>query len=215
MSNIWDGLRGFVSGLFAGKRKFRNIDLDEIRKERVRLEQTEMALVEEVERIETQKQDLFSRGAAEKSQRLQLIAARKIKELDAKAKQKDKQLALVSRQARVLSGLASVKENEAVLQDMGVSSIIGDMDLGSLAKYIDQATVDGELRMERLGEILELVESSDMEGLAVGDDEDVLAILTAMQQAHAEADAGDAESIQRGMKSAQEAMDKKQSEKNE
>jgi len=206
MTNIWNGLRDLASGLFSGKRKFSNIDLDELRKERIRLEQTEMGLVEEVEQIEAQKQELFSQGAAEKSQRLQLIAARKIKELDAKAKQRDKGLTVVSHKARVLSGLISIKENEAILQDMGISSLVSGMDLVSLAKYIDQATVDGELRMERLGEVLGLVESNDMDVAGPEEDEDVLAILTAMQQAGAEQDAGNATDVSDGSKLAQETL---------
>jgi len=80
------------------------------------------------------------------------------------------------------------------------------MDLVSLAKYIDQATVDGELRMERLGEVLGLIESNDMDVAGPKEDEDVLAILTAMQQAGAEQDAGNATDVSDGSKLAQETL---------
>jgi len=201
-------LSGLFRGIFKGKRKFRSITHDEIRKERLRLEQTEIKLVEEIEAIETEKRQRFARGAAESSQRMQLIEARKFKELDAQAKQKDTQLALISKQIRVVSGLGVLKEKETILSDMGVSSVVGDMDLESLAKYVDSATVNGELQITRLGEILNVLESPDGSTSLGEDDEEVLSVLAAMQETQTEEQAGDTEAPERGLEKAQKALDK-------
>ena len=79
MNRMMNGIRRKLAiGSIFGKQRFRSISQDDLRKERVRLEQSERALVEEIERIEVDKKKLFDRGTGEKSQRLQLITARKI-----------------------------------------------------------------------------------------------------------------------------------------
>ena len=206
------GLVGGIANMFSGKRDFNKVSADEIRQERIRLEQVEMKILKEVEGIEKEKKELFSQGTQESSQRIQLISARKIKELDAKAKGMDKQLSMVSRQSRVLSGLTILKENQSILKEMGVSNIINSMDMANLEKYIEQATVHGEFQMEKLGRILEVVEGVDDSVVGQDEDEDTLAIMTAMQQAKAEQDGGDSAAVDEGMKSAQDILDKSQRE---
>ena len=209
------GLAGSLANRFSGKRNFNKISADEIRQERIRLEQVEMKILKEVEGIEKEKKELFSQGTQESSQRIQLILARKIKELDAKAKGMDKQLAMVSRQSRVLSGLTILKENESLLKEMGVSNIINSMDMTNLEKYIEQATVQGEFQMEKLGRILEVVEGADDSVIGQDEDEDTLAIMAAMQQAKTSQNGGDNVAINEGMKSAQEILDKSKSKEDE
>jgi len=188
-----------IKGLFSGRKKLDKVSTDELRRERIRLDQVEQRIGREVDELEARKKELFVKGRDESSQRQQIALARKIKELDASAQAKDRQLAMISRQMRILAGLQILKENRALVKDLGVSSIVSKMDLEELQKFVEKATVEGQFQMERFAQILKTIETPEGMELA-GEDGDTLAIVAAMQEAReAERDSPEA-SVQEGMK---------------
>jgi len=201
---------GAIMGLFSGKKRLDKISMDELRKERIRLEQVEQRITHEVDGLEVRKRELFAKGKDESSQRQQVALARKIKELDASAQAKDRQLAMVSKQMRILSGMQILKENQALIKDMGVSSLISKMDLDELQQYVEKATVEGQFQMERFEQILKTVEGPAGAELA-GEDEDTLAIVAAMQEAR-EAEQDTPEAVNQGLKKVDEVLHKKSAE---
>jgi hypothetical protein len=203
-----------IKRMFSGKKRLDKITSDEIRRERIRLEQTEQRVGREVEDLEARKRALFAKGRDESSQRQQIALARKIKELDAAAQAKDRQSAMISRQMRILSGLQILKENTSLIKDMGVSSIVSRMDLADLQAYVDKATVEGQFQMERFAEILKTIETPEGMELA-GEDSDTLAIVAAMQEAKdAEQDTPEA-ATEVGMKKVDEILHKKEAKEEE
>jgi hypothetical protein len=199
---------GAIKGLFSGKKRLDKISMDELRKERIRLEQVEQRITREIDDLEARKRELFAKGRDEASQRQQVALARKIKELDASAQAKDRQLAMMSRQTRILSGMQILKENQALVQDMGVSSLISKMDLEELQQYVEKATVEGQFQMERFAQILKTIEAPEGTELA-GEDDDTLAIVAAMQEARdAEQDSPEA-AVDEGLKKVDQLLRKK------
>jgi len=189
-----------AKALFSGRRRLDKISVEEIRKERIRLEQIERRIGSEVESLETQKHDLFVRGKDEPSQRQQVGLARKIKQLDMAARAKDRQLAMVSRQLRILSGLSMVKQNQQLVKELGVSSIISKMDMDELQSFVEQAMVEGEFHMERFTQILKTLEGpTDLE-LVAEEDEDTLAIVAAMQEAKNAEEEGEDVALEGGLR---------------
>lgn len=173
---------GVVKKLFRRKARLGKIALDELRRERIRLEQAEQRIARDVDTLEGEKRELFAKGRDEDSQRQQIALARKIKEKDAAAQAKDRQLSMISRQTRILSGFMILKENQALTKDLGVSSLISRMDLDELQKFVEKATVEGQFQMERFAQILKTIESPEGTDM-VGEDADTLAIVVAMQEA--------------------------------
>lgn len=172
-----------VRGLFTQKKTIDQVDAEELRRERIKLEQNENRMVREIEQVEQQKEEFFRKGVEGGSQRQKLQIARKIKELDAQVKTKDKQLALISKNLRVLSGLAQIKENQKLLADLGVSGLLSSMDLGQIQEYVERATVEGQFQMERFAGLLDVLDSgTDLDALNA-EDADTKAILEAMQLA--------------------------------
>lgn len=188
-----------IKGLLTGKRRLDKISLDELRKERLRLEQIEQRISADVDDLERHKGELFAKGKDESSRRQQVVLARKIKELDAAARAKDRQLAMISRQTRIVAGLAAIKENHEMARDLGVSGIISKMDVGHLQNYVERATVEGKFQMERFAGILKAMEEPEGLEIAAEEDADTLAIVEAMQEAKSD-EPGDAEAVDRGMK---------------
>jgi hypothetical protein len=204
-------LLGKLMGMLSGKKSLQKITIDELRKERLRLEQVEQRVGREVDDLEKRKQQLFVKGKDETSQRQQIAIARKIKELDAGGKGKDRQLAMISRQVRILSGLSAIKENESLVKELGVSSVVSRMDLDELQKYVEQATVEGQFQMERFAQILKTMESPDGVDLAGVEDEDTMAIVAAMQEARS-AEVENPAAAETGMKKVDQILAKSDKE---
>jgi len=173
-----------VRGLFTQKKtSIDQVDPEELRRERIKMEQNENRMMREIELVEQQKEDFFRKGVDGGSQRQKLQIARKIKELDAQVKAKDKQLALISKNLRVLSGLAQIKDNQNLLADLGVSGLLSTMDLEQIQDYVERATVEGQFQMERFAGLLDAIDSGDDLDALNAEDADTRAILEAMQLA--------------------------------
>lgn len=195
-----------IKALFSGKKRLEKISADELRKERIRLEQAEQRLTKELDQSEERKKKLFEQGKDETSQRRQLTLARKIKELDAQARAKDQQLRMLSKQLRIIGGLIVLKENRELAENLGVSSLINRMDLDRLQQYVERATVEGQFQMDRFAQILKTIEEPEGVMAADSEDADTLSIVAAMQEAKA-AEAEDPETaVDTGMRKVDEIL---------
>ena len=184
--------------LFSRKKKLGDISLDDLKREKIRLEQEEKKYTHRVDAIEEEKKALFMAGKDETSQRKQLILARKIKEKDAEAKNIEKNLQFFSRQLRIINGFMQLKENQRILEQSGISAIISNVDLQELQIYVDQATIDGVFHMDKFSEILNTLEESERLVGPVAEEKDILAIVEAMQEARASEEL-DPEAVERGL----------------
>ena len=173
-----------VKGLFGGrKRTLNDLSMDELRREKTRLEQQEKKRIEEVEELERKKQELFQKGVEVGSERQRRILARKIKELDVEAKNIDKRLKFISRQLRVVNGFIQLKKNQALMEQMGLSDVISRMDIQELEKYVEKASVEGEFNFDKLNEVLRSIEETERLVDMAGEDKDIEDILKAMEEA--------------------------------
>ena len=153
---------------------------DQLRRERIRVEQSELKFTREIEDLESQKEELFRKGVEGASDRQRVQIARKIKQLDSMVQAKDRQLALLSKNLLVLNSVAQLKENERMLKDLGMEGVVNKMDLSDVQSYVERATIEGTFQMERFTKLLQSVD--DAEGLYdAGDvDADTQAILEIM-----------------------------------
>ena len=181
-------LINWLKSLFAttgkvSRQTLQNVSPEDIRREKIKVEQTENRVTREIEDLEKQKEAFFSKGVDAGSDRQKLQFARKIKELDAQVQARDQQLALISRNLRVLNGISQLKENERVLRDLGMEGVVNTMDLTELQNYVEKATVEGQFQMDKFNEILGALDSAEGVYKFETDDSDTLAILDAMNRA--------------------------------
>ena len=178
------GVTEIIRGLFGGKAKtLESVSIDDLRRERIRIEQEEARQIKKLDELEKNKQALFERGTDEPSQRQQVIVARKIKELDQQARNFDQTLKLLSRQLRIIGGFLHVKENKQLLQKTAISSLLATMDLADLQRFVEAATVEGQFQMDKFEHILGTLEDYDLDTTAASEDVDTLAIVEAMNRA--------------------------------
>ena len=196
---------------FQRKRSLDSITLDELRRERIRLEQEEGKLARQVDRLEEQKKQLFLKGKDETSQRRRRILATQIKGLDTQAKNLDRNLQLISRQLRIINGFIQLKENQRLLTESGLSSIISAMDLGTLQRYVERATVDGLFRMDKFQELIGILEERPLE--EIEEDRDILEIMRAMEEAKlAEVEKGPEEAEKLGLEMIDKILSREEAE---
>jgi hypothetical protein len=184
MTMIISRVKSFLISRGKNSRKtLHAVSAEDIRKERIKVEQTELRVTREIEELEKQKEAFFSRGVNAGSDRQKIQFARKIKELDNQVQARDQQLALISRNLRVLNGISQLKENERVVRDLGMESLVNTMDLSELQSYVEKATVEGQFQMDKFNEILGALDSAEGVYRFETDDSDTLAILEAMNRA--------------------------------
>ncbi|MEI7989069.1 MAG: hypothetical protein WCI88_08515 [Chloroflexota bacterium] len=165
-----------------------DLQLDDLRREKIRLEQEERKMLARLKEVEKQKRQMFDEGVRNASEREQRVVARRIKELDVEASNMDRMLQIISKQMRTINGLVQLKERVRMSSESGLSKILQGIDLQDLLVYVDKASVDGEFHMDKFDEMLNALEEADSISPEYREDKDVLDIMKAMQQAREAAD---------------------------
>ncbi len=147
------------------------ISLEELRREHVRLEQHEKKMVKEIDDLENKKNALFAEGkAAGGSTHRQRSIAQRIIGVDREVKMTDRKLRTISKQLQAVNNFIYLKQSKRELEDSGLFGMINQMDLEDLDSWIEKASIDGELNVNKLEDMLQRI-SGNM-GLASDIDED-------------------------------------------
>jgi hypothetical protein len=170
------------------KAKLEDLSLDDLQREKIRMTQEERKMLARLKEVEKQKRVLFTEGVGNDSDREQRVIARRIKELDVEANNMDRMLQVISKQMRVLNGLMQLKERSRMAAESGLSNLISNIDLQDLILYIDRASVDGEFNMDKFDQVLNALEEADALSPEYREDQDVMDIVKAMQDAREQAD---------------------------
>lgn len=165
------------------------ITVSELRRDRVEHQQKIGVLNRQIEQIETNKDTLFQKGVAEKSDSLRVEISRHIRILSLDIKGKANSLRLLFKELEAITGLLIIKENQELIRQNGLTSIIAKMDLSKLTEYVHLSTVEGQLQWEKLVSLCGNLEDSRLIG------------------AESEASIGAEMDIVRQMQAASEAMD--------
>lgn len=159
-----------------------DLKLDDLKREKVRLELEERKTLSEVKDLEAQKRRLFDEGVKAAGSRESKVIARKIKEVDSQANNMDRLLDTLSQQMRLINGLVRVKEMARIQKESGIGAMLQDMDLQDLVIYIDNATIDGDFNTAKFDEMLKVVENP-VSGRGTAEDQDVKDIMKAFEAA--------------------------------
>lgn len=197
-----------IKGMMNGSRGIDRLSLDELKQEKIRLEQMERRMSREFDSIEARKHELFLKGTDETSSRQKLALARKIKELDARARTKGQQLTFFHKHLRIVDGLLQIKENIELLGELRVGSVVSKMSVEELTAYVEQATVQGQFEMEKFTSLLESLEGAMEAGEEVEEDPDLKAIVAAMEDAKAAEEAGRPDGVEAAAKQIDDLLSK-------
>lgn len=178
-----------VRGLFSKRQKLGDLKLDELRKARVQLEREQARVLRQIDDIEEQKATLDASGRSERSVRKQKLLAQQMLQLEAQAKHHDRNLALFSKQLRIVDGFVFLKENQRMWANTPLGTVLSNMDAAELQAYVDEATIDGSFQLDKLNQLLGVFEEE--EALFKSDEEDErIADIVAGWQQEQEAESG-------------------------
>ena len=182
---MWATLKGKLSG----KKSLDKVSRDELRVEKIRLDQAQAKIIQKVDKLEAGKKDLMEQGMKESSQRKQVIIARRIKELDTEGSHFDRQLQAISHHVRIIGGLIKFKDEMGIMSKES-NRLVSQIPLEDLAAFVEKATVQDEFQQEKLNDVLATLE----EGRGVltepmaDEEEDVRQIVSLFQQVRASAE---------------------------
>jgi hypothetical protein len=158
------------------------ISVLELRTNRIGHQQKIGSLNRQIEAIEVDKTSLFQKGVATTSQATRVEISKHLYILDLNIAGKNKMLNLLFKELEAITGLLIVKENQDLIRQNGLTSIIARMSLEKLTDYVSEATVEGDLHWGKLKVLCEeLTDSLQVEH--VESDPDRLKYLQAMEDA--------------------------------
>ena len=149
--------------------RLEDLKLDDMKREKVRLDLEERKTLTEVRDLEAQKRKLFEEGVRSAGSREAKIIARKIKEIDGQATNLDRLLDSLSQQTRLINGLIQAKDLARIQKESGIGSMLANFDLQDLVIFIDNAYVDGEFNQAKINEMLGVLDRQGMEHSKVED----------------------------------------------
>lgn len=145
------------------KQSISDLNAEDLRKERLSLENEERRLAGDIAKAgntrELALQEYHTARENGESHQAKLIA-RRIKNIDDQLRGLDFRHNALNKQQRMASGLIVLKDNEEFITRIAGSSRINSMDMVELQSWIEQATEEGELTMERLEDMIGTMDTS-------------------------------------------------------
>jgi len=186
--------------------------LEDLRRERISLEQHESKFVKQISTLAEKKDNLFRKGTESTSQEEQEILARKMFELGSRSQGIKSTLVLVQKHIRVVNGMINLKESEQLLKTLGLSSIINKMKGVELEKWILKQNIDTGITHEKLTDFAQLIDEGQNQAVVAEEDEGLRAIVSSMQKVQSAAEDNREAAYSQELRSASEALERKPEE---
>lgn len=162
--------------------RLEDLKLDDMKREKVRLDLEERKTLAEVRDLEAQKRKLFEEGVRAPGTREAKIIARKLKEVDGQAANLDRLLDSLSQQTRLINGLIQAKDLARIQKESGIGAMLENFDLQELVIFIDNAYIDGEFNQAKINEMLGVLDRQGMEHSKI-EDQDINEIMKQFESA--------------------------------
>jgi len=137
---------------------FEKLKKDELTAERIRLERDEKLKISEVERLSSQKKNLFDKGFKVSEAERRTIA-RQMQQLDQKLKLENINLKHISDEIRVVDNLVFIQENKAMLERKGLMSKLVKMPKSKLDEFLARVNVKEQIKSGNIDAILRTMEA--------------------------------------------------------
>ncbi len=144
----------FLEWLINRKKPLSQMTRSELRRQELLLEKERNGLMRKVEKLATDKQKLFDRGAQEKTPELRNILAQEFEIKTTEQLMIARQLNIRSKEMLTVSRLRMLRENVDRAGQTGKLGLVSEMDMLRLSKLIEKDSVRAEVYQERLDEIL-------------------------------------------------------------
>ncbi len=156
----------FLDWLVKQKKSLSQMTRSELRRQELLLEKDRTRLLNRITSLAKKKQDLFEKGAKEKTPEVRRILAQEFELMTSEQLMVSRQLNIRSKEMMTVSRLRMLRENaDRAASTGGKLGMISEKDILRLGKMIESDSIKAELYQQRLDEILKLGEEID-EGAA-------------------------------------------------
>ena len=153
-----------IDKIFGTKKTLSELSRQELRREEIIIGKQRDRLFKRIEEISTQKQQIFQRGAQQKSPELRKALAQDFELKTQEQLMAARELNLRSKELLTVSRLRMVKENNEKGRALGRLNLT-DKDVAKISALIEDDSVGQDLYNERLNAILELGAEADKDAL--------------------------------------------------
>jgi hypothetical protein len=145
----------FLDWLTAKQKPISKMDRRELRRQELLLEKDRTQLLNRITRIAGEKQQIFEKGAAEKTPEVRRVLAQEFELKTGEQLMLSRQLNIRSKEMLTVSRLRLLRENAERAQASGSRfGLIGEKDIVRLGKLIENDAITAEMYQERLDEVL-------------------------------------------------------------
>jgi len=162
--------------------RLEDLKMDDLKREKVRLDLEERKTLNEARELEAQKRSLFEEGIKSSGTREAKIIARKLKETDGLAANLDRLLDSLSQQTRIVSGLIQAKDLARIQKESGVGALLGNFDMEDLVVFVDECFLDGEFNTTKMKEMLHVFNQPGFDPIK-DEDQEITAIMKEFEKA--------------------------------
>ena len=156
-----------------GKPTLKSLSVDDLKREHTSVETEWNRLIDDSEKIVTDDSQLkeeYKAAHAAGKLPLKKIIAQKLQNLETKRKGVETRLAYTTKMLHAVTGLLTIKENMVFFEKLGVGSLLAQMDIAELERFVLDATVEGTLQQDKLAAALQAVSGGvDMLSQSSGD----------------------------------------------
>ncbi len=147
----------FLDWLVKKKKPLSKMTRSELRRQELLLEKDRTRLLKRVKKLATDKQDMFNKGAAEKTPEVRKTLAQEFELKTTEQLMLSRQLNIRSKEMLTVSRLRMIRENHERAKAAGSRfGLISEMDVIKLGKLIENDAVTTEIYQERLDRLLEI-----------------------------------------------------------
>ena len=171
--------------------RLEDLKMDDLKREKVRLDLEERKTLGEARELEAQKRNLFEEGIKVSGTREAKIIARKLKETDGLAANLDRLLDSLSQQTRIITGLIQAKDLARFQKESGIGALLGNFDMEDLVVFVDECFIDGEFNTAKMKEMQDVFNRPGLDRMK-DDDQDITEIMKQFEQAREARDNPDA-----------------------
>jgi hypothetical protein len=155
----------FLEWLTKRRKRLSNMTRAELRRQELLLEKDRTQLVKKISKLAKEKQELFGRGAEEKTPEIRRMLAQEFELRTTEQLMLARQLNIRSKEMMTVSRLRMLRENADRAGTSTKLGLISEADMLKLSKLIESDAVKAEMYQERLDELLAIGASVD-EGAA-------------------------------------------------
>lgn len=159
----------FLEWLTKRKKLLSQMSRSELRRQELLLEKDRNRLLNRITKLSKGKQELFERGAGEKTPEVRRVLAQQFELKTTEQLMLSRQLNIRSKESMTVSRLRMLRENADRSRSTGTLGLISERDILRLGKLIESDAVRAEAYQERLDEILGIGAEVDEGAAALSD----------------------------------------------